>query len=264
MAPEILCDFINVTPSKYTDYHSLAVFLFQLWCWHHPFEGKKMIEIRCLDRAAKVQFFGHNPIFVFSETDKANELPMIADKGTIDEADYSYVHKFWAACPTELHTLFKHAFGDGVKNITQRKPETAWIKVFSTLYDKIISCASCGVENFLTESMKCWKCSNVYPKPILLKVKNANNNVTAAEIAITAGKQLSSRHFKKDGDKLFGVIAQHPKDPKMFGLRNDSGGEWTFVNGKGETVAVPVDRNVPVNQNNKIDFGNGYVGVFEG
>lgn len=65
MAPEIIIGNGDVRPSKYTDYHSLAVLLFKFWVWSHPFEGLKEYNTRCWDRTAKALVFGKNPVFIF-------------------------------------------------------------------------------------------------------------------------------------------------------------------------------------------------------
>jgi hypothetical protein len=119
----------------------------------------------------------------------------------------------------------------------------------------------------LTKSQTCWKCKKRYSTPPILKIKNKNNNVTSAEIAVAVNKRLITGHFKKDEpiaeSKILGVFVSHPKDPKSLGLRNDSNRSWAFTNAKGETIPVDVGRAVPVNPNNEVDFGNNSVGIFE-
>jgi serine/threonine protein kinase len=266
MAPEILRDCENVSPSKRTDYHSLAVYLFELWCWHHPFEGAKAIECRCFDRTAKLKFFGEEPLFIFSDTDRTNFLPEIADKGTKDEADYRYVHKFWKACTKELQTLFQTAFGDGVNNPEKRLIEATWSKVFQKIYDTTNICPNCSAENCFTPNEPCWSCGKAYKAPLLLTVKNKNNNTISSTLSVMPKTQLLKRHFtKKYSDKeSVGIFNTHPNNPKIVGLKNESGGDWTFVNEKGEPVPVPSGRSVPVAISNVIDFGNNYTGEFIG
>jgi len=269
MAPEILRDFKNVSPSKRTDYHSLAVYLFQLWCWHHPFEGTKAIDCRCFDRDAKVKFFGKEPVFIFSDIDKTNILPEIVDKGTIDEADYSYVHKFWKTCPPELQSLFRTAFGDGVNNPEKRILETTWIKVFQKIYDTVNECPYCGAGNCFTPNVPCWSCGKLYKPPVLLTVKNKNNNTISATVAAVPKKHLLKRHFtRKEADKeVIGIFVTHPQNPKIIGLKNETSDAWIFVNEKGETKDVPNGRSVPVTTKNVINFGENYkiyVGEFIG
>jgi len=40
----------------------LAVLLFSLWIWHHPFHGKKEFELRVWDIPAKKKVYG-TPVF---------------------------------------------------------------------------------------------------------------------------------------------------------------------------------------------------------
>jgi serine/threonine protein kinase len=263
MAPEILQNIATV-PSKKTDYHSLAIFLFQLWCWHHPFEGRNVVEgCRCFDRPAKVKFFGESPVFIFSETDTSNDLPKIVDQGTKDEEKYSYVHDFWQSCHSDLQKLFHSAFGEGVANPNKRVIETRWIKVFGKIYDTVTVCPDCKADNCYASNKPCWHCKKIYQPPILLRIKNKNNNTISGELAVITQKQLVDRHFNKKGGHVHGKFIAHPKDPNALGLQNTSGSEWDFVNQKGETVPVAIGRSIPVNANNTIDFKNNYSGHFE-
>ena len=45
MAPEVVRG--DAAPSTDTDLHSLAVLLFNLWGWHHPFHGELEYQIKC-------------------------------------------------------------------------------------------------------------------------------------------------------------------------------------------------------------------------
>ncbi|MCL2165024.1 MAG: hypothetical protein FWH55_11700 [Oscillospiraceae bacterium] len=264
MAPEILCDFANTSPSKMTDYHSVAVYLFQLWMWHHPFDGNNVIYTRCFDRDAKVIYYGREPKFIFSPNND-NPLDPIADAGTKDEEDYSYVHKLWAQCPEILQKLFIRAFTEGAKAPNKRPIDNAWAKAFRTVSDMTLRCPHCNAENLLCNKQVCWKCKKKYEKPLSLVVKKKDSPLKTA-IVLNVDKYIYANVFNvSEGTSGIAKIAQvvaHPKNPSVLGLRNCTSGDFSFTNAKGETVVVPPGKSVPVSTSNIIDFGNDYFGSF--
>ncbi|HUK92851.1 MAG TPA: serine/threonine-protein kinase, partial [Methanomicrobiales archaeon] len=80
MAPEIIRG--EADPSTETDLHSLAVLLFNLWCWHHPFHGRMEYELRVWDIPAKRKVYG-NPVFIFDPADAGNRPPRDPDYETV-------------------------------------------------------------------------------------------------------------------------------------------------------------------------------------
>jgi DNA-binding helix-hairpin-helix protein with protein kinase domain len=267
MAPEILRE--EALPSKYTDYHSLATFLFRLWMWHYPLEGVKALEFSCWDRVAKVKVFSQAP-FIFDKNNQANALPH-----QCDEDDFTYVHDFWKACPKQLQDLFTETFGNGLFNPNHRVIETRWIKVFGLMYDTITNCPNDQRENFWNDDkhggehkIKCWKCKKEYTSPSRLKIKNKNNNVQISTIIIKPTTRLLARHMStsidvKDAQNILGTMIHHPTDKNTWGLRNESNNEWIFINSKKTEITVPKGKSVPAVKGNTIDFNNGYTGIFE-
>jgi eukaryotic-like serine/threonine-protein kinase len=266
MAPEILKG--EAMPSKYTDYHSLAVYLFRFWMWHHPIEGKKADSVHCWDRDAKVKIFGLEPVFIFHPTDKSNSVP--------NDPDYQYINKLWQACPEQLRKLFTETFVNGINDPSKRVIETRWIKALGLLFDVITNCPNDGAENFWHDdkaggerTIKCWHCKKEYKTPIRLKIKNKNNNLLISNIIAKPSAKLLNRHMTSanvDPDKaqnVLGEMVQNPKVPGMWGLRNLSESVWKFTNPRNETVDIPKGRTVPAFEGNIIDFGNGLQGSFE-
>jgi len=98
MAPEIVRE--EASPSTQTDLFSLAVLLFYMLFIHHPLEGKKENEIRCLDLAAMRKLYGYEPIFIFDPKDHSNEpVPGEQDNPLI----------YWGIYPLFLKALFTPA-----------------------------------------------------------------------------------------------------------------------------------------------------------
>jgi len=267
MAPEILRG--EVLPSKHTDYHSLATFLFRLWMWSYPLYGAKALALRCWDKKAIAKVFGHEA-FIFDKTDTSNALPY-EDDGD----DFTYVHDFWKACPKQLQDLFSETFGIGLNNPARRVIETRWIKVFGLMYDTITICPNDQSENFWNDDkqggehkIKCWKCKKEYKAPPRLKIKNKNNNVQISTLIVKPATHLLARHMNtlveaKNAQNILGTMVQHPTDKTMWGLRNESGSDWIFINSKKEEVPIPKGRSVPAINGNTVNFGNGYIGTFE-
>jgi hypothetical protein len=104
-------------------------------------------------------------------------------------------------------------------------------------------------------------------KLFVLKIKNSTNNTIISEVVATSGKQLTTSHLDKnekiESGEPFATFVPHPKNPSILGLRNDSSSEWSFANAKGDMVAVPVGRAVPLDADNKITFSDVRYGVFE-
>jgi serine/threonine protein kinase len=105
MAPEIVIGMAN--PSRNTDLFSLSVLLFIMFMLHHPLEGKREADIKCMDIHAMTLLFGTNPIFIFDPNDDSNR-PV---KGY---QDYPLV--YWDLYPQFLKDLFTTAFTVGLKS----------------------------------------------------------------------------------------------------------------------------------------------------
>ena len=70
MAPEVVRG--EARPSTQTDLFSLSVLLFYMLMVHHPLEGKRETEIKCLDLAAMNKLYGSDPLFIFDHADSSN------------------------------------------------------------------------------------------------------------------------------------------------------------------------------------------------
>ena len=161
MAPEIIRG--EADPSTQTDLHSLAVLLFYLWVWHHPFHGEMEYRFHCWDIPAKKKVYGESPVFVFDPGNPANRLP--------PDPDYATARERWEYCPPDLKETFIRVFTDGLQDPDRRVTEGEWQNLFSGIKDRIVICPRCRAENFALPDgtmPSCWHCrSPIAPPPLL-------------------------------------------------------------------------------------------------
>lgn len=242
MAPELItgrCD-----PSTETDLHSLAVLLFNLWCWHHPFHGEMEYRLRVWDIPAKKRIYGEDPVFIFDPKDAGNRPP--------PDPAYTTVVKRWESCPRLLQEFFTRAFTIGLKNPGQRVTEGEWQRAFLQLEDAIVRCPRCLAENFQEASVpakNCWHCHApvpVHPR-ILIRGSSGDHYLVLSE-----GTSLLRRHFtrkppEEDGGEIMGTVTRHPDDPSVWGIRNLTQNPWVATLPDGKRIEIPPQKAVPLN-----------------
>ncbi|MDD5141860.1 protein kinase [Methanoregula sp.] len=242
MAPEIIRG--EADPSTQTDLHSLAILLFYLWVWHHPFHGEMEYRFHCWDIPAKKKVYGETPIFVFDPENPDNRLPT--------DPDYGIARERWSLCPTDLQDMFIRAFTDGLKDPSRRVTEGEWQNLFSRIKDRIISCPRCRAENFLDLSGNpgtCWNCSTSLPHPPFLVVRRHSAETF---IALSNGTTLRRRHVtlspaNDDGSAIIGIVVPHPAIPGASGIRNATRAPWNAEFPDGSKSVVPPGRAIPLN-----------------
>jgi eukaryotic-like serine/threonine-protein kinase len=194
MAPELILKN-ETSPSQQTDLYSLSVYLFYLWMWHHPLEGKKEAQVRVWDDPAKKKIYAEESVFIFNEQDTSNNLP--------NETRYKTCRDRWSQCPKQIKELFTIAFTDGLKSPCKRVAEGQWIRAFNELEDTSYKCRHCKAFVFL-EFNTCWRClSKLEQKPAKLCVTGTNQ-----EILLTPGRDLVKRHFDKSADEASAVLGK--------------------------------------------------------
>jgi serine/threonine protein kinase len=242
MAPEIIRG--EGDPSTQTDLHSLAVLLFYLWVWHHPFHGEMEYRFYCWDIPAKKKVYGESPVFVFDPEDSSNQLP--------SDPDYDTARERWNWCPAELKDMFTRAFTVGLMNPDRRVTEGEWQNLFARLQDRIVSCPGCRAENFTCDPagrVSCWHCGKTIPLPPELRVK-----VTGGElhVLLSIGTTIRRRHLitssgSEDGSQVLGKVVPHPSIAGAAGIRNLSKTSWRAAFPDGKTTVVPPGRALPLN-----------------
>ena len=253
MAPEIVRG--KAIPSRNTDLYSLAVLLFYMFMMGHPLEGKLEADIRCMDIHAMNRLFGTNPVFVFDPVNKTNR-PV---KGYQDN-----VLLFWDIYPQIIRDLFTKSFTEGLTAPNKRVTEKQWLDAFANLMTGIIICPGCGAEVFFDERKVatgtthiCWNCNRAlqYPASIVI----GKNRVMLKKDA----KLLShSIYGDYDMDTVVGEVVQNPNNPKLWGIKNESRDNWTFIRPDGQQIPVAVGRSAAIAKNAKIGFGR-LIGEFK-
>jgi serine/threonine protein kinase len=251
MAPEIVRG--EALPSTQTDLFSLSVLLFCMFMVHHPLEGKKELAIKCLDYPAMTKLYGTEPIFIFDPSDASNE------------PDPSY-HKnalvFWKIYPKFLRDLFIKAFTDGIRDPQHgRVRESNWRAAMVRLRDSIFYCASCQAENFYDADAlaasggmpgMCWSCSKQLVLPPRIRI---GRNV----VMLNSDTKLFPHHV--DDNMIYNftqpvaAVAQHPKDPTLWGLKNLSQENWVSSTSEGTVKDVAPGSSLSLKVGTKINFG---------
>lgn len=242
MAPELIRG--ETDPSTQTDLHALAVLLFYLWVWHHPFHGEMEYRFHCWDIPAKKKVYGDTPVFVFDPTDLSNALPR--------DPDYATARERWSYCPGPIQETFTRAFTEGLDNPGRRVTEGEWQALFSRMKDSLVLCPDCRAENFSSEEgnqTRCWHCKKTIPPPPCIVIRRPWGDT---RLALSFGTTVRRRHIgssspQEDGSEIVGTVIPHPAIAGAAGIRNSSPSPWQCTFPDGKTVDVPPGRAVPLN-----------------
>lgn len=253
MAPEIVIG--KAKPSRNTDLFSLAVLLFYMFMMGHPLEGKLEADIKCMDIHAMNKLYGINPVFVFDPANKTNR-PV---KGYQDN-----VLIYWDLYPQQLKDLFTQSFTEGLTAPNKRVTEKRWLEAFANLMSGIVTCPNCGAEIFYDENKvatstahTCWNCSNAVRMPSSLVVgKN--------RVLLLKDTKLYAHHIcgNYDMTTVVGAVVQNPNNPSLWGIKNESTENWTYIKPDGMQIPVVMGRSAAIAKGVKINFGQ-MTGEFE-
>lgn len=253
MAPEIVNG--KAKPSTNTDLFSLAVLLFYMFMLNHPLEGKLEANIKCLDYLAMNRLYGTHPVFIFDPNDTSNRpLEGYQDNALI----------YWKIYPKQLRDMFTKAFTVGIHEPNKRVTEAEWLDVFANLMSGIQNCQKCDAEVFFdTEKVEknenhiCWSCNNKVKMPHILK---AGKSI----VLLKEDAKIYSHYIKGDRDMttVVGKVVQNPKNPSLYGIKNESKDNWTYIKEDGTQIPVAPGRSAAIAKNSKINFGQ-IIGEFE-
>lgn len=253
MAPEIVTG--RAWPSRNTDLYSLAVLLFYMFMISHPLEGRQEMEIHCMDMHAMNRLYGTDPVFVYDPVNKMNR-PV---KGYHDN-----VLIYWELYPQSIRQLFTKSFTDGLTSPNRRVTERQWMDAIANLISGIMICPACGAEVFYDEvrasrgaAHTCWNCSRALQSPLLLRVgKN--------HVVLRPGEKIRSHAIRGDYDMdtPVGEVEKNPNNPSLWGIRNDTNENWTYIRADGQQVPVETGKRAAIAKGAKISFGQA-VGEFE-
>ncbi len=246
MAPEIVTG--QALPSRNTDLYSLSVLLFCMFMLGHPLDGKKEADIHSLDPHAMFRLYGSEPVFVFDPEDASNRpVPGIHDNVLI----------YWKLYPRFFRELFIRAFTEGLRTPNRRITENEWMEAIANLMTGIIICPGCGAEVFYDEARvaagephKCWRCARALQYPASLIV--GKYRVLLGKDAVVPYNHIRDDH---DMDRIAARVIRHPTDPKLWGLENRTGDNWTYIRADGRQITVMPGMKAGIIRGAKINFG---------
>ena len=244
MAPEVVRG--EKRPSRDTDRYSLAVLLFYLFMVNHPLEGKLEASIKCMDMAARVKLYGTDPVFIFDPDNKTNR-PV---KGIHDNANI-----YWPLYPEKLRQMFTKSFTEGLTSPSKRITEPEWMRMFSNMMSGMIQC-ECGAWNFYDEDLEtkgaahiCWNCQKAIRIPTKLIIEKNR-------VLLNQNTKLLHHHVYDDLDidTVVGSVVQNPKNPAVWGIRNEDTANWTYEKADGTQIPVEIGRTAGIAPGVKILF----------
>ena len=59
-----------------------------------------------------------------------------------------------------------------------------------------------------------------------------------------------------------GVVVQNPKNPNLYGIKNESKDNWTYIRADGTQIPVAPQKSAAIAKNAKINFGQ-IIGEFK-
>lgn len=246
MAPEIVVG--KAKPSRNTDLFSLSVLLFYMFMMGHPLEGRLEANIKCMDIHAMNKLYGTEPVFIFDPQNKTNR-PV---KGYQDN-----VLIYWDLYPQHIRDLFTQSFTVGLTTPSKRVTERKWMEAFANLMSGIMPCPKCSAEVFFDEAKAekgaahtCWNCGHTVSFPASIVIGKSC-------VLLHKGAKLYSHHINGDYDMstVVGEVVQNPKNPNLWGIRNDSKDNWTYIKPDGMQIPVASGRSAGIAKDVKIDFG---------
>jgi serine/threonine protein kinase len=241
MAPEIVIG--NSNPNNLSDYFSLSVVLFMLFFNNHPFDGKRVAEVPCLDDAIEQNVYGRNPIFIY-DPEKADNRPV--------RGIHTNVINRWPLFPEFFRQAFVEAFAeDALHNPNKRKSDNDWIRILTQLRSQTVS-HSCGNETFVDLDKTftlCFNCQKSIERPLMLTI-GKQRTALYPKMKIYANQTTTS-------DDIFtvtGEVAVNRNNPNIWGLMNRTSDTWKAVYPNGKELEVRPDTGLPIYKNVVIWF----------
>ncbi len=250
VAPEIVCG--RKSPDVHTDRFSLAIILYLLLFFNHPFEGKRAV-CPCLTEELELQIYGVDPLFVWDPTDSSNR-PV--------EGIHNNSIRIWPVYPQFVRDTFIEAFSKKAligEDVTHRVQEKQWQEVFTEVRNGLILC-DCGEETFYDANInnnRCIICNKTISKLPVLKVKRF-------KVVLQNGKKLNPCHTcydSEDFDEVTGSVVSSNFDKSVVGIKNESNNSWLVTFADERTQNLEKGQTVKIFDGMKIDFGNGNIGV---
>ena len=137
------------------------------------------------------------------------------------------------------------------------------MSLFANMMSGIMKC-SCGASVFYDEDLEakgvlpvCWHCQNAVTAPA--KIVIGKNRVL-----LNQNTKLTRHHVYNDYDMetVVGSVVQNPKNPEMWGIRNEDRVNWTYEKQDGTQIPVEIGRTAGIANGVKIHFSDA-VGEFK-
>lgn len=131
------------------------------------------------------------------------------------------------------------------------------METFANLMSGIMPCPNCGCEVFY-DALKeangaahiCWGCQQTVPVPPKIVIGKS-------VVLLLSNTKLYRHHIEGnyDMETVVGEVVPNPNNPKLWGIKNQSGDNWTYSKADGTQVPVPQGRSAAIVKGAKIDFG---------
>ena len=179
-------------------------------------------------------------------------------KGIHDNANI-----YWPMYPEKLRKMFTKAFTVGLTEPNKRITEPEWMNLFANMMSGMLKC-SCGARNFYDEELEkngaahvCWHCQQAVPVPAKIVI---GKNI----VILNVGTKLLHHHLygDYDMDTVVGSVVQNPKNPALWGIRNEDEVNWTYEKSDGTQIPIEIGRSAGIAKGVKIIFSDA-VGEFK-
>jgi hypothetical protein len=219
-----------------------------MFMMNHPLEGKLEADIKCMDVHAMNQLYGSKPVFIYDPHDKSNR-PV---RGYQDNALV-----YWPLYPQQLKDLFTESFTTGLAQPGKRVTEKQWLDTFSNMMFGVVPCPACGAEVFFDEEKyrsgmtpTCWNCGKPVNMPLSIVIGKSR-------ALLMGDTKLYAHHTKGNYDfvTVTGSMVQNPNNPNLWGIRNETKDNWTYIKADGSQVPVAPGKSAAIAKGAKIDFG---------
>jgi DNA-binding helix-hairpin-helix protein with protein kinase domain len=205
-APELITA-ANPTPRPETDLHSLAVLLFYLFLFRHPFIGNTGDDWN-ISFKSEEEAFGKQAIFTDHPKVKKNRF-----NGGIP----------FSSLPQSLQKLFTQAFTDGMTSPEKRPTAANWSQEIWNGLECMAQCTSCGQRYFLSDrDFTCLFCGRKNPSK-RWRIKFSNGGVMLA----AHGRKLYEHHLDKIEFQFQRPMAEIKETEQGMTLKNLSDVPWT-------------------------------------
>lgn len=211
-APELITS-AKPTPSPETDLHSLAVLLFYMVLFRHPFIGSVDPNFNLLDKTEE-EAFGVKAIFTENPSNSRNKFT-----GGIP----------FASLPESMRSKFVNVFSDGLTSPIKRPTAAAWSHEFWQALECMTECNHCRQRYFITDSdATCLFCGKKNSRQRWrLRFSNGRKMLTAH------GRKLYEHHLANDEFQFQCPMAELKETERGMTLKNLSDTPWTIYLASG-------------------------------